>query len=48
MVFYGASNRDERKFKDSSRFDVSRSAAEQLAFGIGVLRGFIKPLVSVE
>jgi hypothetical protein len=35
MVFYGAANRDERKFKDPYRFDVSRSAAEQLAFGIG-------------
>jgi cytochrome P450 len=35
IVFYGAANRDERKFPDPHRFDVTRNAAEQLAFGSG-------------
>jgi cytochrome P450 len=35
IVFYGAANRDERKFADPHRFDVLRNAAEQLAFGSG-------------
>jgi len=35
IVFYGAANRDERKFPDPDRFDVTRSSAEQLAFGSG-------------
>jgi cytochrome P450 len=35
IVFFGAANRDERKFTDPHRFDVSRNAAEQIAFGSG-------------
>jgi cytochrome P450 len=35
IVFYGAANRDERKFSDPHRFDVARDAVEQLAFGTG-------------
>jgi len=35
IVFYGAANRDERKFADPHRFDVKRNAVEQLAFGTG-------------
>jgi cytochrome P450 len=35
IVFYGAANRDERKFPDPHRFDVTRNASEQLAFGSG-------------
>ena len=35
IVFYGAANRDQRKFPDPHRFDVTRNAAEQLAFGSG-------------
>jgi cytochrome P450 len=35
IVFYGAANRDERKFSDPHRFDVTRNAVEQLAFGTG-------------
>ena len=35
IVFYGAANRDERKFPDPHRFDVTGNAAEQLAFGSG-------------
>jgi cytochrome P450 len=35
IVFFGAANRDERKFSDPHRFDVTRNAAEQVAFGSG-------------
>jgi cytochrome P450 len=35
IVFYGAANRDERKFPHPHRFDVTRSAADHLAFGSG-------------
>ena len=35
IVFYGAANRDERKFPDPHAFDVMRSSADQLAFGSG-------------
>ena len=35
IVFYGAANRDERKFPDPHRFDVARNAVDQLAFGTG-------------
>ena len=35
IVFYGAANRDERKFPDPHRFDVTRGSAEHIAFGWG-------------
>jgi cytochrome P450 len=35
IVFYGAANRDERKFPDPHRFDVTRGSAEHMAFGWG-------------
>jgi cytochrome P450 len=35
IVFFGAANRDERKFPDPHRFDVTRNAADQVAFGSG-------------
>jgi cytochrome P450 len=35
IVFYGAANRDERKFPDPHRFDVARNAVDQVAFGTG-------------
>jgi cytochrome P450 len=35
IAFYGAANRDERKFPNPSTFDVTRGSAEQLAFGWG-------------
>jgi len=34
-VFYGAANRDERKFHNPHTFDVMRGAADQMAFGSG-------------
>lgn len=35
IAYYGAANRDPRKFADPNRFDVSRNAAGHLAFGAG-------------
>ena len=35
IVFYGAANRDERKFPDPHRFDVTRGSAGHMAFGWG-------------
>jgi cytochrome P450 len=35
IVFFGAANRDDCRFIDPHRFDVTRDAAEQLAFGSG-------------
>lgn len=35
IVFYGAANRDERKFADPHTFNVLRNSADQLAFGSG-------------
>jgi len=35
IAFYGAANRDERKFPNPNTFDVTRSSVEQLAFGWG-------------
>jgi cytochrome P450 len=33
LVCYAAANRDERHYPDPDRFDMSRSAADHLAFG---------------
>jgi cytochrome P450 len=35
IVFFGAANRDERKFPDPHKFDVTRNAVDQVAFGSG-------------
>jgi cytochrome P450 len=35
ILFYGAANRDERKFPNPNAFDVTRGSAEQIAFGSG-------------
>jgi cytochrome P450 len=35
IVFFGAANRDERKFPEPYRFDVTRGSPEQIAFGWG-------------
>lgn len=38
LVLYGAANRDERHYADPERFDVTRDAADHVAFGYGVHR----------
>jgi cytochrome P450 len=35
MVMYQCANRDERRFADPDRFDVTRNAADQLGWGTG-------------
>jgi cytochrome P450 len=36
LVMYGSANRDERKFRDPDRFDLTRSPGRHLAMGHGV------------
>lgn len=36
LVMYGSGNRDETKFKDADRFDITRAPSRHLAFGNGV------------
>lgn len=35
-VMYASANRDERKWVDPERFDISRNPLDHLAFGVGV------------
>jgi cytochrome P450 len=35
ILFYGAANRDERKYPDPDRFDVLRRPGDHLGFGVG-------------
>jgi cytochrome P450 len=35
MLLYGSANRDERRYLDPDRFDVTRDARDQLAWGAG-------------
>jgi cytochrome P450 len=36
LMMYGSANRDERRFDDPDRFDVTRNEGGQLAFGRGI------------
>jgi cytochrome P450 len=38
LVMFGAANRDERRYADPDRFDVTRDARDHLGFGHGVHR----------
>jgi cytochrome P450 len=38
LVLFGAANRDERRYPDPDRFDVTRDARDHLGFGHGVHR----------
>ena len=35
MLLYGSANRDERRYADPDRFDITRDARDQLAWGAG-------------
>ena len=36
MVLYGSANRDERKWPDAERFDITRKPTDHLGFGYGI------------
>jgi cytochrome P450 len=36
MLLYGSANRDERHYPDPDRFDITRDARDQVAWGRGV------------
>jgi cytochrome P450 len=38
LVLYGSANRDERRYRDPDRFDITRDARDHVAFGHGVHR----------
>ncbi len=38
LILYGSANRDERRYADPDRFDVTRDARDHLAFGHGAHR----------
>lgn len=38
LILYGSANRDERRYPDPDRFDITRDAKDHVAFGHGVHR----------
>ena len=38
LVLFGSGNRDERRYPDPDRFDITRDAKDHLGFGLGVHR----------
>ena len=47
-VFFGSANRDERKYPDAERFDVTRDATGHVAFGHGIHFCLGAPLARLE
>jgi 4-methoxybenzoate monooxygenase (O-demethylating) len=48
MVFFGAANRDPRRWEDPERFDITRRASGHLAFGQGIHGCVGKPVARIE
>jgi cytochrome P450 len=48
MIFFGATNRDPRRWEDPDRFDVTRRASGHLAFGLGIHGCVGKPVARIE
>ena len=48
ILLFGSANRDERKWTDPERFDISRNPVDHLAFGYGVHRCAGQGLARIE
>jgi cytochrome P450 len=48
VALYGSANRDERKFPDPERFDITRTSVDQLGFGRGKHACMGMPLARLE
>lgn len=48
MLLYGSANRDERKYPDPERFDVTRKPSDHMAFGYGEHLCVGMPLARLE
>ena len=48
MIFFGAANRDPRRWESPDRFDIRRKASGHLAFGLGIHGCVGKPVARIE
>jgi 4-methoxybenzoate monooxygenase (O-demethylating) len=48
MIFFGAANRDPRRWEDPDRFDIRRKASGHLTFGLGIHGCVGKPVARIE
>jgi cytochrome P450 len=48
MIFFGAANRDSRRWENPDRFDVTRKASGHLAFGLGIQGCVGRPVARIE
>jgi cytochrome P450 len=48
MIFFGAANRDPRRWEQPDRFDITRKASGHLAFGLGIHGCVGKPVARIE
>jgi 4-methoxybenzoate monooxygenase (O-demethylating) len=48
MIFFGAANRDPRRWENPDRFEVTRRASGHMAFGLGIHGCVGKPVARIE